>query len=102
MPLLLQARGVNSAAASSARWRTTYLIEYFATRDDDNEHLSAKSAISHGHRKDSSNNTFIGLRVLNASYDLAYFEFSDVAADFSSMSRRLATSYASEHGAAVH
>ena len=34
------------------------------------------------HVKDSSNNTFIGLRVLNESFDLAYFEFTDVGTDY--------------------
>lgn len=34
------------------------------------------------HLKDSGNNTFVGLRVLNASVNLAYFEFTDVATDY--------------------
>ena len=29
------------------------------------------------HLKDNSNNTFIGLRIINATADLAYYEFTD-------------------------
>jgi len=34
------------------------------------------------HLKDNSNNTFIGLRILNASMNLAYFEFTDATTDW--------------------
>lgn len=53
-----------------------FLIEYYATTTGaDVAHLSS-------HLKDSGNSTFIGLRVLNASLNLAYFEFTDVGTDY--------------------
>ena len=70
------ARGQLGPGSSLASWRTSYLIEYYATTTGaDVKHLSK-------HLKDSGNNTFIGLRVLNASQNLAYFEFTDVATDY--------------------
>ena len=77
VPLLMPSTDLVESHASfkspSSQWRTSYLVEYFATTTT----TSGKD-----HLKDSSNNTFIGLRVLNSSYDLAYFEFSDVATDY--------------------
>ena len=86
VPLLMQANGtaqtslakgrgrLRGAEKGSVSWRTSYLIEYFSTTD--------KGTVQHNNLRDSSNNTFIGLRVLNSSFDLAYFEFSDVSTDY--------------------
>ena len=76
-PERASSRGLTTAAAllQQSPWRTSYLIEYYATT----------SGLGHdedGHLEDSNNNTFIGLRVLNASLDLAYFEFTDVNTDY--------------------
>ena len=35
-----------------------------------------------GHVKDNGNNTFRGLRLLNATHDVAYFEFADIQTDW--------------------
>ena len=56
-------------------WRDAYLVEYYATTTDSPDPSTT-------HLKDSDNNTFIGLRVLNASMDVAYFEFTSVAKDW--------------------
>ena len=40
------------------------------------------SAVGSTHLKDNSNNTFIGLRILNASHNLAFFEFTDAVRDW--------------------
>ena len=60
---------------SRAAWRTAYLIEYIATQESVKED-------EWGHVTDAGNNTFRGLRVIDSSRDLAYFEFTDVAADW--------------------
>jgi arylsulfatase A-like enzyme len=86
VPLLMRADAAadsraavsRSAAAAAAHspavpWRTSYLVEYFAT---------TSSTSGNGHLKDARNNTFIGLRVLNESFDLSYFEFTDVVTDY--------------------
>ena len=58
-----------------APWRRdTYLIEYFAT--------TGPAGDVSRHLKDNSNNTFIGLRILNATHNLAYFEFTDAVTDW--------------------
>jgi len=61
--------------AHSTSWRDTYLIEYYAT-------TTASPDPRKTHLKDSANNTFIGLRVLNESSNLAYFEFTDIGTDY--------------------
>ena len=71
-PLLLTA----GDDVGGRRWRDRFLIEYYATT------VGADVAHLKDHLKDSGNNTFIGLRVLNASANLAYFEFTDVATDY--------------------
>ena len=61
---------------SSTPWRDAYLIEYFAT-------TGVVTKVGEGdHLKDNSNNTFIGLRLLNATHNLAYFEFTDGSTDW--------------------
>ena len=72
-----------------AGWRDAYLVEYFATQE------GVKS--SAGHILDAGNNTFRGLRIIGSGSgsphlehfesawwggDLAYFEFTDVEADW--------------------
>lgn len=67
-----------SAATDEAApaWRTAHLVEYIATSGVVS-HLDSST-----HLKDNSNNTFIGLRILNASMNLAYFEFTDATIDW--------------------
>jgi len=62
--------------AGIAAWRQAWLVEYFATTG-----VVTKPPGS-DHLKDNSNNSFIGLRIRNASADLAYFEFTDDVSDF--------------------
>ena len=50
-------------------------MEYAATSSGDPGNVES-------HLKDSSNNTFIGIRVVNNTHDLAYFEFTDAVKDW--------------------
>jgi len=61
---------------ASPEWRDTYLIEYAATSGVP----AAKDVAKH--LKDSSNNTFIGVRTVNSTHDIAYFEFTDAIEDW--------------------
>ena len=60
--------GVASEVASvgAAGWRDAQLIEYFAT---DSSMSPTPKAIA-GHLKDMANNTFIGLRIINATMNI--------------------------------
>ena len=40
------------------------------------------SVLPAGHANDVRNNTFIGLRILNATTNLAYYEFTDAVTDW--------------------
>jgi N-acetylglucosamine-6-sulfatase len=71
---LLRPSSPSVGAATAATWRDAYLIEYTATK-------GVVTSIG-DHLKDNSNNTFIGLRVLNASHNLAYFIFTDATTDW--------------------
>ena len=61
----------------STAWRDAVLVEYAAT-----EAAGKVNADHYGHIKDVSNNTFAGLRLRNATADLAYFETFDAFADW--------------------
>jgi len=63
------------AAAVQVHSGGAYLITYLATSK------TPKNA-QHGHYKDTSNNTFIGLRIKNETHDLAFFSFTDVFLDY--------------------
>ena len=68
----------SSSSTGAAPWRDAYLIEYYSTSNPDKPDPSPTK----DHLKDSLNNTFVGLRVLNATMDLVYFEFSNIKDDF--------------------
>lgn len=55
---------------SLGAWRDAHLVEYFATDST----LSPSPKQIAGHLKDMANNTFIGLRIINSTMNLAYFE----------------------------
>ena len=67
-----------AAAAAAAAWpRQEYLVAYMACSQ------SPKiSPNDHGHAKDVGNNTFIGLRIINTTTNLAYYEFTDAYKDW--------------------
>jgi len=84
------AKALDGASLGDDEWatRTSWLVEYYATTIQDKK-LDVSS-----HLKDNANNTFIGLRTHNATWlpedeypssasnMLAYFEFTDVSADW--------------------
>jgi len=72
LPLLNTTDG---KAGNAQGWRDTYLIEYSAT-------TGVVDKPDTNHLVDNSNNTFIGLRILNETHDLAYFEFTDAVSDW--------------------
>ena len=90
VPLLAASEAASAAVVRArASWRDAYLVEYFATQE------GVKS--SAGHILDAGNNTFRGLRIIGSGSgsphlehfesawwwgDLAYFEFTDVEADW--------------------
>ena len=63
------------APGAAHSWRDAYLVEYYAVTS------TAAGDVS-THLKDNANNTFVGLRVLNTSMNLAYFEFTDAVNDW--------------------
>lgn len=65
------AANVETAAAP---WRDALLIEYYGVKDEPHK-------VS-GHVEDSGNNTFRGLRIMNSSMNMAYFEFTDAFKDW--------------------
>jgi len=67
-----------SADDDGVGWRDAHLVEYFAT--DSTMSPTAKQIA--GHLKDMANNTFIGLRIINATMNLAYFEFTNAVTDW--------------------
>ena len=56
-------------------------------------------AVGNTHLKDNSNNTFIGLRILNASHNLAFFEFTDDTTDWNWTSTNFCEMYDLNSGA---
>ena len=58
-----------------APWRDAYLIEYIPTTAVNGDPRTK-------HLKDNPNNTFIGLRILNSSMNVAYFEFTNYLSDW--------------------
>jgi N-acetylglucosamine-6-sulfatase len=61
-----------------AAWpRQEYLVAYMACSQP-----PKISPNDHGHAKDVGNNTFIGLRIINETANLAYFEFTDAYKDW--------------------
>ena len=89
----------SAGGGAVAGWRDSYLIEYIATTgvvDEPWQQEQQQEEVEEGewlsfpleqqkeqeHRKDNSNNTFIGLRVVNATHNLAYFEFTDATTDW--------------------
>jgi hypothetical protein len=66
-----------AAAGGLATWRQAHLVEYLATSGVVNTPPGTDD-----HLKDNSNNTFIGLRIQNATTNLAYFEFTDATTDW--------------------
>lgn len=65
------------AASGLQGWRQAHLVEYLATSGIVNTPPGKDD-----HLKDNSNNTFIGLRIQNATTNLAYFEFTDATTDW--------------------
>jgi len=60
---------------AAREWREEYPIEYIATEEEVKyDHF--------GHANDNGNNTFRGLRIINSSTNLAYFEFTDPYRDW--------------------
>lgn len=64
------------AASGLTTWRDAHLVEYLATSG------VVSKPPGKNHLKDSSNNTFIGLRIQNTTTNLAYFEFTDATTDW--------------------
>ena len=77
LPLVRQQEiELGRSSGTDTPWRDAYLIEYFAT-------TGVVTKVKTGeHLKDNSNNTFVGLRLLNATHNLAYFEFTDGTTDW--------------------
>eukprot|EP00040_Diaphanoeca_grandis_P017505 m.91438 g.91438 ORF g.91438 m.91438 type:complete len:619 (+) comp26469_c0_seq1:28-1884(+) len=69
-------RASRDTTTTPVQWRDAYLIEYLATTG-----VVSKPPGSQ-HLKDNSNNTFIGLRIINTTHNLAYFEFTDAVTDW--------------------
>ena len=62
----------------SAAWtRQEYLVAYMACSQE-----PKVSPNDGGHAKDAGNNTFIGLRIINGTSNLAYYEFTDAYKDW--------------------
>jgi len=69
------ASGLLAPSIAPMAWRDAFLVEYLATEP-------GVKYDNFNHVVDNGNNTFRGLRILNADTNLAYFEFTDDYTDW--------------------
>eukprot|EP01047_Picozoa_sp_COSAG01_P086447 COSAG01_NODE_19442_length_1009_cov_1.169231_2_plen_97_part_00 len=67
----------NGTAAAPVWTREEYLVSYMACSEQ-----PKVSPNDGGHAKDVGNNTFIGLRIVNSTANLGYYEFTNAYTDW--------------------